>query len=565
MNSILNQPEPNSCLNILVVEDDLIFNMLYKKFLGVKGAQVESCLSLADAERVLNTAQVTFDAVILDNQLGDGEGISLLPALQALESVSAVVMVSGNDDPDFFITAFNAGIHDYMVKPVNLELLWLKITNSVNQQRLKKLSEQQNAELERWVEQEQQEQVLAKHLFDNMFNDLNRQHNAVHAWLQSHSVFSGDAILRCQGADGSWYFMLADAMGHGLAPAISLMPMLQTFQQLALKAIPLSNVVHALNNVLYKLLPDDRFVAAVLLRIHPSLSEIEVWNGGMPDVLFLNTDKDILHAQRSSHMALGILSDNQISVCPQTLSTNDTAYILMHSDGLTETQFADGSFVDIANAISLLDLPSAKPLKALRQHFSHCAADDDISLCLVDINALTPPAEHNPSRCSKDSSFNVQFTLRGNAMVNTDLPGKAVDLLRAQNVPLLFLQRVFTVITELYVNAFEHGVLELDSAIKAGADGFIRFYEEKEQRILHITEQQYITLQMQWSESDKLLRAEITDSGKGFTKSHANTATDTNPYGRGLSLIDQLTDSFEIIAPGNRYQLVMSLTESVSH
>ena len=101
-------------LQILLVEDDFMFNTFYKNFLGFKGANVTSCLSLSEAKSVLATSTSVFDAVILDNQLTDGEGISLIPDIVHQSQNSAIIMVSGNDDPEFFLSAFTAGIHDYM-------------------------------------------------------------------------------------------------------------------------------------------------------------------------------------------------------------------------------------------------------------------------------------------------------------------------------------------------------------------------------------------------------------------------------------------------------------------
>ena len=131
------------------------------------------------------------------------------------------------------------------------------------------------------IEQEQQQQLLAKHLFDTMFLQIHQQHPAIHVWMQPSGVFSGDAVLRRQANDGSWYFIMADAMGHGLAPAVSLMPLMQHFQMLVSKSLPLANIVFDLNGMLNSLLPPDRFVAALLMRIDPWRSELEVWNADL--------------------------------------------------------------------------------------------------------------------------------------------------------------------------------------------------------------------------------------------------------------------------------------------
>lgn len=552
-------------LKVLIVEDDFVFNAFYKNFLQLKDADVTSCFSLAEARVIIHQANFNFDVVILDNQLTDGEGITLLPELKALNILAAVIMASGNDDPEFFLNAFNAGIHDYIVKPVNLDLLWIKILNAVSQRQLKQLADEQRLKLEDWVENERHQQNLAKHLFESMFYDLNQKNKAIFAWVKSHDLFSGDAILRCQGSDGSWYFMLADAMGHGLAPAISLMPMLQKFQQLALKAIPLSNIVFEINEVLNRLLPDDRFVAGILLRISPWKNEVEVWNGGMPSVVCLDQQGQLVAKINSSHMALGILNSTQITVALQSLSLTDIAYIYFHSDGLTETPLADSSYIEADQISQLISFNAEKPLHKIVDIFQCIKADDDISLCLIDVKALLAQFSEDAVFKVENGELYAEFTLRGKALTQTDLPSRAVDLLRAQHVPLTALQRLFTVLTELFVNALEHGVLQLDSELKAAPDGFLTYYEEKERRLQGIDDSHSVLLKLHWTANENKLSAQIQDSGKGFTKLGQRDGQNTNPYGRGLALVNQLTNHFDVIAPGNCYRFEMVLQETISH
>jgi CheY-like chemotaxis protein len=572
--SINKYTKPNP-LHVLVVEDDFVFNTFYKNFLGNKGAVVTSCLSLNDAKSLLDDDSLMFDAVILDNQLTDGEGISLIPYITARERVPAIIMVSGNDDPEFFLSAFTAGINDYMVKPVNLELLHLKINNSVNQLRLSRLSAQQHAELELWVEQERQQQILAKHLFDTMFLDINQQHSGIHVWMQPSGVFSGDAMLRCLADDGSWYFVLADAMGHGLAPAISLMPLMQRFQMLAAKATPLSNIVFDLNGALNELLPADRFVAAILMRFNPWQNELEVWNAGMPALQCLDAKGQLISVAISSNMALGVLSNHQISVLATQISLADVSYLLMHSDGLTETTLASGDTLASGTISSLLNLGSPSPFKPIAEVFQNVVAEDDISLCLIDCAALLCQTVNDTAEYSlATGTFTADFRLQGTAMIQTDLPTKAIELLRSQNLPLVFVQRVFTVLTELYINALEHGVLGLDSSIKELEDGFIQFYEEKERRLDLLCDHQFIEVQLHWSATEKTISIKILDSGTGFTpevghtksilgednaKPDAFTPAQAVSHGRGLKLIQQLTTHFEVVAPGNCSIVKLSL------
>ena len=549
-------------LNLLVVEDDLLFNALYQNFLLSKGATVHTSSSLEEAEQQLQQHPNYFDAVILDNQLPDGQGLDLLPKLNLGSKITAVIMVSGNDDADFFLTAFSAGIHDYMVKPVNLELLWLKVTRSVREQQLVALTQQQKQALEFWVEQEQHQQVLAKYLFDRMFREANQTHAGVYAWLKPHGCFSGDAILRCQGADGSWYILLADAMGHGLAPAISLMPLLRTFQAMAGKSMPLPNIAYEVNQQLVGLLPDDRFVAAALIRINPWQQQVEVWNGGLPAVLFLSRQGELVHKARSEHMALGVLAGSQFSVKVAQFPLQNLGYMVLFSDGLTETVLEDGSYLSEEQLIANLQLHGSNPLDGVTEQFQAIDAADDISLCLVDLTVLMPeshPVSNTFLQAADTAALQANFVITGAALAHTDFPAKVLELLKEQQCSLIAMQKCFTVLTELYLNALEHGVLELDSALKHGPDGFVHFYEEKEQRLAAIKQDAFIELSLCWSAEHNLLQGQITDSGPGFKRPDLAGGSNNELSGRGLALVEQLTTNFELVAPGNCCRFSMSL------
>lgn len=124
--------ELQSQLKILIVEDDVLFNKFYLMFLEERQALCTSCLTIAAAEQWLGSPEAQqVDVILLDNHLADGEGIALLPQIKQQAPLAAVIMVSGNEDPDFFLHAFANGIDDYVVKPLNLHLLQTALHQSI--------------------------------------------------------------------------------------------------------------------------------------------------------------------------------------------------------------------------------------------------------------------------------------------------------------------------------------------------------------------------------------------------------------------------------------------------
>ena len=117
-------------MNVLLVEDDRELRGTLREALRVEGYEVQACASLADASAVLAQAMAagrSFDLVLLDLGLPDGEGASLMASLRRLRSstvTTPVIVISARHAEQPKIALLDAGADDYLVKPFSLgELL----------------------------------------------------------------------------------------------------------------------------------------------------------------------------------------------------------------------------------------------------------------------------------------------------------------------------------------------------------------------------------------------------------------------------------------------------------
>jgi len=116
-------------------------------------------------------------------------------------------------------------------------------------------------------------------------------------------------------------------------------------------------------------------------------------------------------------------------------------------------------------------------------------------------------------------------------------------------------QRVFTVLTELYQNALDHGVLNLSSEMKNSAEGFARFFLEKEERLQNITDSSVeICVTFKVKDGQVKLLINITDSGEGFDFLSWLQGPQGDPLysGRGIKLLSGLCEGLEYHGNGNR-------------
>jgi two-component system OmpR family response regulator/two-component system response regulator QseB len=109
-------------MNILIVEDD---NLTSKQLLMLLKSEKYNC-DVADgyvsAKEYLD--KNSYSLVLLDWNLGDGDGLVLLQEIRALELECAVFMLSANSEIDGKVQVLDSGADDYMCKPYsNVELL----------------------------------------------------------------------------------------------------------------------------------------------------------------------------------------------------------------------------------------------------------------------------------------------------------------------------------------------------------------------------------------------------------------------------------------------------------
>lgn len=111
---------------LLIIEDDKDLRETLGDYLGLKGHQVTTVGTLAEAHQTLTDGQI--DLALLDLNLPDGDGLTLLRQLRG-GSRLPVFVVSGRSDERSRLGALELCADDYIVKPVNLRELTLKIGN----------------------------------------------------------------------------------------------------------------------------------------------------------------------------------------------------------------------------------------------------------------------------------------------------------------------------------------------------------------------------------------------------------------------------------------------------
>ena len=104
---------------LLVVDDEPDLRTLYDITLQRAGYEVLTAGDLEQARALL--AQQTFDVLVTDMRLPDGQGLELIEWLQTAQRSERGIVITAYGSADNAVRALKAGAFDYLTKPINLD------------------------------------------------------------------------------------------------------------------------------------------------------------------------------------------------------------------------------------------------------------------------------------------------------------------------------------------------------------------------------------------------------------------------------------------------------------
>jgi response regulator RpfG family c-di-GMP phosphodiesterase len=109
--------------SVLVVDDSVETLELLSDCLTLNDCKVMKAETGGAALEIMNHRPV--DVAIVDINLPDMNGISVLDAIKAQDPTVAVVMITGFPEPNFVVNAMKKGASDFLVKPFELDKLMM--------------------------------------------------------------------------------------------------------------------------------------------------------------------------------------------------------------------------------------------------------------------------------------------------------------------------------------------------------------------------------------------------------------------------------------------------------
>ena len=110
---------------ILVVEDDRDLNRSVCSFLNNSGYKATGCL---DAESAFDEMyKTTFDCIVSDIMMPGIDGFEFVRTVRSLSADIPILFMTARDDFASKQRGYRIGIDDYMIKPIDLDELFLRI------------------------------------------------------------------------------------------------------------------------------------------------------------------------------------------------------------------------------------------------------------------------------------------------------------------------------------------------------------------------------------------------------------------------------------------------------
>lgn len=418
------------------------------------------------------------------------------------------------------------------------------------------------------AEPKDRDSELAAYLLGRLLRIESDADRRVETSLNPSEQVGGDIIVTAHSSDGRLYLLLGDAVGHGLAAALNAIPVVETFRAMAHKGYAVATIMVEIDRKLASYFPPDRFVAVAVAAIDFRSCRMEFANAGLPPAWLLDRGGRVLLQLPSRQPPLGI-SAFDISAGVEYLGFPDSGQLLLVSDGLLEAENPQGQAFGPDRLAAILRASRREHrftavLHAVDRHGEGRSAHDDASLVLVHLDkqldelgsaTAADPAMSFPAEGTAVPLASVEFCFNEEILKVGDCVPRVVTAVSALLGRPLCLQQIEVVLTELFQNALDHGLLGLGMAADDWPGGYEAYVGERARRLSGLRSGTIRVRLSSRKRIDGIERVmEVEDTGPGFDP--VGVAVASARHG-GIARIRRLAKGVQYHDNGNRVEVVI--------
>jgi|UniRef100_A0A7C4AR07 two-component system response regulator HydG len=183
---------------ILVVDDEPSQRKMLKANLSLDGYQVFEAEDGADA--IARVSEEFFDLILMDNRMTHVDGIEALKEIKKISPGIPVIIITAFASVETAIQALQAGAHDYLTKPLEIDELRIKVQQTLEFWRLK------------------EDNILQRRRIENLFDAsriVGRSERMKHILETVAMVAPTEASVLILGESGTGKELIANALHQG--------------------------------------------------------------------------------------------------------------------------------------------------------------------------------------------------------------------------------------------------------------------------------------------------------------------------------------------------------------
>lgn len=554
-------------MKILVVDDTDAILLLMTKFVEALGHQAVTACNGQEAVDIWRLERP--DLILMDMLMPVMSGVDAAVIIKrdAGENWVPIIFVTGVGEEDTLADAIERGADDYLNKPVRFRVLEAKLKAFQRTLLLNRKVREQADRLADYYDRAEEEKRVVRHLMEQMVNVERLADPELEYWLSPAESLSGDLVAAARTPGKVLHVMLADGIGHGIAASLNVLPLTQPFYSMTEKGYGISDILREMNNKVRQVLPVGRFVAVALIAINEASRSIEIWNGGMPALQLLDDAGRVVDVCHSFSLPLGVTPSDAMEFMPERRYFDRRGAVLACSDGLLEARNREREHFGLQRLLDVVrGSPVGQRIDAARVAISDFLAGeshhDDISLVLASFGrgmSLVPRASAACAVNPAEIESSGQTVWRYGLMLGAD------ELRHINVVPFMmsFVNRessladsrsdVFLILTELFLNALDYGVLNLDASIRQGAEGIECYLLERMRRLSGL-QSGFVAVDLAGiaHEGRVLLSIRVKDSGRGFDwRRWMNGDLSAVAPSSGIALVRSLCLGVHYVGAGN--------------
>jgi len=500
-------------LTLLCVEDNkttqIIYNSIFENL-------VKKVICAYDGEEGYKYfIENNIDLIICDYDMPILNGLEMIDKIRKINKEIPIILVSAIEDIDVIVKALQLNVNNFLKKPIKTQdviqaidsVTKLLIANLyLKEQREKKIKDLQDKDD---YNSYQEDLAFSKELNilrnDFYYQMINNPYDAIiDFFYKPLDILSGDSYSVRRINEHEAFYLIVDGMGKGLSASLTSM-LITSFINHTIDIMGKENnfdfykIIDLSLEYIKPILLSEEALAIDYISIDYNQSKMQYAKFAMPSTLMQTADNEIIKLKSNNPPISKYMKKFKIS----TYNISNIIKFLIYSDGIVEnsTTLENKSYLnfiqkDFLNSFSREDMVNKFLEKTDTQ-------EDDITFIFINLLHI-----HNDIIERKTFQTSLDDVNEASEWY-TKIWDTITDNLKLRYSAVL-------VFTEMFMNAFEHGNLQIDTSTKHILIDENNYLSTLETKQLDCDKKIYITINKIEYNSEIYIITKIRDEGDGF-------------------------------------------------